>query len=261
MAFALSKLAALAMGRNRQRSQNPDLPVLRRADAHPDAPARKPIFAQSDFESASMFAPFAEPQSERAAWIDEPIPPMPGFALRPEAEAIWMPEPAQEAEPEFTDYEPVEEESAVPQSEWAPGDWPRETACATGFAPLPSALPETAPATRRIDLPSATIGSAALEHLSIAELADRLERGLARRAVASAAPASPQIVMPRAVAPVEAPPLAPSPVPPSPVMPLTGVIADMPVAQPVAVKAQVDMDIDEALRAALGTLHRISRDS
>lgn len=55
MGFALSKLSWLARGRERTRSGR-RIPALRRADAHPDAPARAPIFASRDFGGSSIFA-------------------------------------------------------------------------------------------------------------------------------------------------------------------------------------------------------------
>jgi hypothetical protein len=62
--------------------------------------------------------------------------------------------------------------------------------------------------------------------LSIGELTDRLERGLAQRSRKMSAP--------------------------------TGTIADMPVAPAVPVRASVEQDQDEALRAALGALRSMT---
>ena len=57
MGFALSKLTALAARRRGPANdREKDLPVLRRADAHPDAPVRQPIFASRDLGGESLFA-------------------------------------------------------------------------------------------------------------------------------------------------------------------------------------------------------------
>ena len=59
MGFALSRLADFARGRNRKGYE--DMPSLRRADAHPDAPPRQPIYAIRDLgEPAPMPSAIAE---------------------------------------------------------------------------------------------------------------------------------------------------------------------------------------------------------
>ncbi len=110
----------------------PAAPRLRRRDFHPDAPARRPIFAARDF---------GEPAP--------PCPPPPSWLAEAEPEQA-RPEP--EPEPEPAEARP---EAALPK-------------------PEPEPAPEPADA-----------GSA-----SLAELMERLERGLARRR-ARPAPASP----------------------------------------------------------------------
>ena len=54
MGFALSKLSWLTGGRKRTTARGW---TLRRADAHPDAPARTPIFASRDFSGLDIFTP------------------------------------------------------------------------------------------------------------------------------------------------------------------------------------------------------------
>jgi hypothetical protein len=87
--------------------------------------------------------------------------------------------------------------------------------------------------------PARSAARASLEGLSVAELADRLERGLSLRGIRHAVPE-------QAVA---AEPVKPQPLP---------VLARIPPAQPVPVRAAVDDDVDEALRAALGTLRKMT---
>lgn len=54
MGFALSRLTAFARRRGHPSDRFGE-PVLRRADAHPDAPARAPIFASRDFDGLDIF--------------------------------------------------------------------------------------------------------------------------------------------------------------------------------------------------------------
>lgn len=168
MGFALSKLTAFARGRSRGMSAD-SRPALRRADAHPDAPARAPIFANRDFDGLDIFNRVAG----RARAEGQPAVAMPSV---PET-----PSPSISAEPERLQPEPR-------------------------FGPAPAPAPTG--------------------HLSLTQLTERLERGLAQRVAAAAAPA-----------PTD-----------------RGVIADMPVAAAVPVRDAVEPDTDEALRAALGTL-------
>ncbi|HYG29806.1 MAG TPA: hypothetical protein VD887_06280 [Allosphingosinicella sp.] len=139
--------------------REPETPRLRRADVHPDAPARRPILAARELgEPGPAPAPFV---------FAEPAPPAPEAEIdQPEealelvdrveaaaAEPIW-PEPAPEPVPEA--------EQAAPVAEQTPA--------------APSAPAE----------PS--------EDASIAELMARLERGLARRLQQNAASVLPQAV-------------------------------------------------------------------
>ncbi|KEQ51922.1 hypothetical protein [Sphingobium chlorophenolicum] len=184
MGFALSKLNWLS--RDRRKSG----PALRRADAHPDAPARPPIFASRDFGGLDIFPRTApgrgEVEAEPAAEREE-MAPRAGLpiASRPEAlteeAAFARIQRALSTEPADADYEEV---SAPAQPQAAP------------VAPL-----------------------------TLSELTERLERGLAQRK-RMGRPAS--------------------------------VLADMPVEAPVPVRDHVEQDADEALRAALGTLRNMA---
>lgn len=220
--FAGSKLATLA----RRRAAGPPrpyaAPVLRRADAHPDAPARAPIFASRDFGGATIFASIADellPEAPvamvSAEGLDLPrapaplddadLPPIPGFAMDGgTAGAIALPVAG-------TDVAPV-----LPGPSFVPAF----------VAPVVEAAVEPPAA-----LPSGAnpdpVDARPLSTLSIGELTERLERGLSHRAPARAAAA------PR-------------------------VIAEMPVAEAVAVRPAVEPDLDEALRAALGTLRTMA---
>lgn len=234
MGFAFSKLTALARGRT---APEPDMPVLRRADAHPDAPSRPPIFASRDFDGLDIF-PRAESgrrslvanrEPERDSVVplgnlampSAPMPladeqlPQPAF-LRP-AGPFAAPTLVQDDVEEEIPFTEAVVEAVEPL--WTPQDTAPIAAAMATPTPAPISVPE--PATQPIrPAPLPTHG------LSISELTDRLERGLAHRSRKMSAPA--------------------------------GTIADMPVAPAVPVRASVEQDQDEALRAALGALRSMT---
>lgn len=202
MGFALSKLTALARGRSAPGGASHPAPAVRRADAHPDAPARAPIFASRDFDGLDIFTgPAPEPrrmaQPEIVAPTRDIITLDMPRAPQPLAEIELPPVPVF-AGPGFTP-------SFVAVSE-------PEGPVAQGPAPLAQATPVEPTDPRPIT------------SLSITELTERLERGLTQRGT-----------------------------PPAP-----RVIADMPIADPVPVRQIVEPDLDEALRAALGTLRTLA---
>lgn len=239
MGFAFSKLTALARGRA---ASEPDMPVLRRADAHPDAPSRPPIFASRDFDGLDIF-PRAESgrrslvanrEPDRDSVVplgkltmpDAPMPmaeeqlPEPAF-LRPAGPFTTPTLVQDEIEDEIGVEDGIADDILVPAPEpvWTPQ---QATPISSAMAPsIPAALSAPEPAVEPVrPAPLPTHG------LSIAELTDRLERGLAHRSRTMSAPA--------------------------------GTIADMPVAPAVPVRTSVEQDQDEALRAALGALRSMA---
>lgn len=193
MGFAFSKLTALARGR--AAPVECDAPMLRRADAHPDAPARAPIFASRDFGGADIFA---RPDAQRRPLVVHPEPEQDAIVPSAGLDMPSAPLPmAEEALPQPTFLRP-----AAPVAE-------------------PEAEPEAAASAAPLD-PIPTQG------LSITELTQRLERGLALR---SRTPAETGNVR---------------------------VIADMPVTPAVPVRDTVAQDADDALRAALGALRSMA---
>ncbi|HUD90547.1 hypothetical protein [Sphingobium sp.] len=254
MGFAFSKLTALARGRTTPVA-DADAPVLRRADAHPDAPPRLPIFASRDFDGVEIFArreSGRRPIAMHPEQASDPVRPTPGFA---------MPRVPVEQPAEVTPPQPVFQRPAFQHPVFAaPVSEPIEasvgatetTSCAQEvswadiepFAPEMLEEPEVIEEPEAIEeaiMPEAIAPEpfvmAAREMLtplplpthglSIAELTDRLERGLAsRRRSMSGRP--------------------------------TGVLADMLVAERVPVRKSVAPDADEALRAALGTLRSMA---
>ncbi len=234
MAFAFAKLTAFARGgRSRLGANGRDGVLARRtADLHPDAPPRRPIFASEDF-AGTDFAPPPVP----AIRAEEPV----GRSLRmPQSPAPLddIEVAAHLAQPE-AQAEPVEKVMAVmPMSFSAAAFDPVEAdATAVNADTIPAtASPEAEPAPanaggmlvadQRI---AAITPVASLENLSLEALAARFERGLSER---------------------------------QPTLPQTGyrpmTLAEMPAAAPVPVREAVDEDIESALQAALGTLHKMT---
>jgi hypothetical protein len=184
MGFALPKLNWLS--RSRPTGSRVSRPLARRADAHPDAPARAPIFASRDFGGLEIFPRIAPARVEQAE----------------------APEPEQQ--PVALSFTPVVEEAlSAPQ--------PIEAE----FEDISIAVPAP-PRAGRVEQPAP-----AAQMPSLAELTARFERGLADRVRSRVATAS-------------------------------DVIADMPIEQPVPVREEVEDDVDQALRAALGTLRAMA---
>ncbi|SER01293.1 hypothetical protein SAMN05518866_104112 [Sphingobium sp. YR768] len=223
MGFAFSKLTALARGRAMP-DAGVDMPSLRRADAHPDAPPRPPIFASRDFDGVEIFA---RPESARRPLVVNREPeaesPLPSATFaRPEAPLPEVEAPAPQPaflRPVQTYVEP--ERAVEPKQVFAaPVEDSFEPDFEDVIAPAPQPVePKLAP----LPLRQPTQG------LSVAQLTDRLERGLALRTRAT-------------VPSVES----------------TGVLADMAVPSAVPVRGAVEQDTDEALRAALGALRNLA---
>lgn len=214
MGFAFSKLTALARGR--AAANEADAPVLRRADAHPDAPPRPPIFASRDFDGLEIFG---RPEGSRRPLVANPEP-QPESVLPPPPTPLPFAMPSAPA--------PLSE-AELPQPVFA-----RPSAAAPALAEpprfaAPVAVPPPAPAVEAAPAPAPLPLRSPTQGLSVSELTERLERGLAQRSRATV------------------PPVA-----------MGGVIADMPAAQPVPVRDAVAQDTDEALRAALGALRSMA---
>ncbi|UZW55221.1 hypothetical protein NUH86_17405 [Sphingobium sp. JS3065] len=183
MGFALSKLNWLSRDRGKSG------PALRRADAHPDAPARPPIFASRDFGGLDIFARTAPGREEGKADVAPAAAPPVGLSI-----------------PGMPDEMTEESDFARLQRAFSP-----ESVDTDPEEIVASAQPQAAPAP--------------VAHLSLAELTQRLERGLAQRR-RMGRPAS--------------------------------VLADMPVEAAVPVRDHVEQGVDEALRAALGNLRNMA---
>ncbi|WP_241241975.1 hypothetical protein [Sphingobium algorifonticola] len=231
MGFALSKLTSFTRGGRRRATVTgleavEPMPVLRRADSHPDAPARRPIFASRDFDGTE---PFTRPLA----------PPAPDATEAPVETAI--PEAA------------VAEAPTPDEMLFGPDPAPSDHGEGFVMPRAPAPLDDHVLLTEAIVAQDDAVVRVSLDGLSLGELVDRFEQGIARRkALAQAAAAS------RRVANVlaetgRAPAISSG----------TGedampVLADIPPVPPVAVRSDVDKDIDAALRAALNSLQQMT---
>lgn len=152
-----------------------EAPRLRRADAHPDAPARRPLLARDLGEPLDLEAfPKAEPEEEPRSAEARPLP---AFLVpeAPEAELIAQVEP--QWEEEEAQWEPSEPEAA--QAEPEPELEPE-----AAFEPEPHA--ESQPLS---DLASQLPEAEAETDQSLAQLVNRIEFGVSRKR--QALPAAP----------------------------------------------------------------------
>jgi hypothetical protein len=155
-----------------------EAPRLRRADAHPDAPARRPLFAVRDLGEPLELEELAEPPAAEAPAEEAGHRPLPAFLI-PQGETP-APEPQAEAQPE---------PEAAPEPEPEPEPEARSD-------PEPPALSELA-----AQLPEA--GSRTDQSLS--QLVNRIEFGLSRKRQAIPAAEAP----PAEAAPAEGVPAEP----------------------------------------------------
>lgn len=155
-----------------------DVPVLRRADAHPDAPARRPLFANSD-----LGTPFLDVRAPVALTLDETpepvivVPAAPVIVLPPvEADLPTdLDQPLAKFDPHAIPDEPLEwfiSATPIVQPAVVQPDRPQTFAPTERFETfeLRPAAPKPGRARSETD-PSATIHS----------LLDRLEKSVARR--------------------------------------------------------------------------------
>lgn len=181
--FALTLLVGKRTIALQRRDGGDGVPVLRRADAHPDAPARRPVFAGRD-----LGTPFLEIKAEPAAPIEDRDLPLdldtpmatylspfdPPLAAPAPMPIVRLPEPA--AAPPISTFDPAADAAPAPLSTPAPKD-----------TPLPE--PRFAPH-ERIETfvmpPANTDPAAPLPQATIHDLLERLERGVARRQPAPA---------------------------------------------------------------------------
>lgn len=108
----MTALGRLPAPRKPEAEPEAEAPKLRRADAHPDAPARRPLLAR-DLGEPLELEDFPEaPAEEEPAFTEAEHRPLPAF-LVPQAPE---PQPAAQAEPEWAKAEPVPEPEPAPEA-------------------------------------------------------------------------------------------------------------------------------------------------
>lgn len=241
MGFALSRLTAMARG-GRQSPALQGVPTLRRADAHPDAPPRRPIFASEDFGAPDIFA-----RPVAAAVAAEPALIQPEQVAASEVLDTIAPAASVSIPPDMDEREEIVDGAGLPLP----------------AAPEPlsdSEISVTLAARLRAPMFTASRGNEPtdLDRLSIGELAERFERGLARRASVRGAAEAGDRTGALAMTPDDRPSPFMAATPSWPRTEAQPLLADIPAARPVPIRAKVDEDLDQALRAALGTLRMMA---
>jgi hypothetical protein len=162
----MAALGRLPAPRAHQTEPEAETPRLRRADAHPDAPDRRPLLARDLGEPLELDR-VAEPAVDEPDFAESDLRPLPGFLIPQEDQ----PEPVAEAEPEAPEFE------AEPEA-------PQEAAA----EPLPVAglaaqVPEEEEEEGEADQ-------------SLAQLVNRIEFGLSRKRQALPAVEQPAVEEP-----------------------------------------------------------------
>jgi len=141
-----------------------EAPRLRRADAHPDAPARRPLLARDLGEPLELDEVVEDPV-ETPPFPDSDLRPLPGFLIpqTPDLETEFVAEAeAEAAEPEAaTEFEPELESEPEPVAHAGPEPEAEPQPIAALAAQLPEAEPETGQ--------------------SLSQLVNRIEFGLSRK--------------------------------------------------------------------------------
>ncbi|HEY1605813.1 MAG TPA: hypothetical protein VGF77_09475 [Allosphingosinicella sp.] len=115
-------------------------PRLRRADAHPDAPSRRPLFAGRDLGDPYDDEPFdLEPETALAPDDGNELELKPETAYAPQPAANWEPEPHSRQAPAW---EPAPEPGHAAAPAWEPLPEP-EHAAAPAWEPEPQSEPQS----------------------------------------------------------------------------------------------------------------------
>lgn len=181
LVFGLMRLLdRVPAGRRGAAEPVPEVLRLRRADVHPDAPARRPLLAGRELgepePAEAETAPAPEPAEAEAEAAPAPAAPEPAI---PEFLAVRQPEEAVEAEPE-----PLELTAPAPEPEAAPAAAaPEPPAAAPEADPEPEPRPEVAKAQGGEE------AEAEEGEESLSKLMRRLESGIGRREAEPAKPA------------------------------------------------------------------------
>lgn len=165
--------------RKAQAEPEAEAPRLRRADSHPDAPARRPLLARDLGEPLDLEDFPEAPAEEEPAFAEAGLRPLPAFLVTQAPE----PEPVAEAEPDYGEAGPQWTESG---SEWdaAEPEWPARAEWAEA-EPAPEPRLET-----EDEFEPLPIGELAAQlpqvdeeetDQSLSQLVNRIEFGLSRK--------------------------------------------------------------------------------
>lgn len=203
------------------------VPVLRRADAHPDAPSRRPVFANRD-----LGTPFLEVRAPQAAASDdlieelideeEPVVSSLPSGIAPDAIPQDLDLPLSAFDPAAIRSAPMAEPAPQP----APGPDPETAAAPEAPVARPQifepgerfetfALSPAAPVTDPPPAVAAPVRAPRDTEATINALLERLERGVSDRAARPQAQ-QPTQLPPEAAQPIESEPSEPEPAPPPP---------------------------------------------
>lgn len=232
LVFALMRLLDRVPSRRSASEPVPEVLRLRRADAHPDAPARRPLLAGRELgepepaeaapDTAAPPVPAPEPAIPEFLAVRQPEEAVEDAAeAEPEAEPLDLTAPEADAEPlELTEPAPV---AALPEPAAPEPVVPEPVAIAPEpvavvpepAAAAPQAEPEPRPETGKAE--SAEEDEEAEEsEESLSKLMRRLESGIGRREAEPARPVrAKEQALPAAPAAEEAPAAAPDFVPPA----------------------------------------------
>lgn len=271
--FSLKRLLQKPKKKKNEVKDLSDLPNLREKDTHPDAPARQPIFADKDLGAPleTKIKPFDQPDADLEAAEAVQVDSTPEVAPAPFVmdKSLQSPEPLQPTQEMPLDLSgrisappaAAEAQSAAPTVDVNPAmvvEPDAQVATASPTAPEPISTVETIPAPLTAPQPEMVEQPKEdLSGLSILQLTERLEAGLDKLGQLqqfALQPASPSVSTPTTVAtaPVgmtvsssEAAPSAPP-----------ALKSVEPTQEEVEAKRQADMDA--ALKAALGTLEKMT---
>lgn len=212
--FVVVGTRTIVIGRTAEATEPGAVPVLRRADAHPDAPARRPLFAMED-----LGTPFLDVHARSAK--AEPEPDRGSFAMpRDEAIDVLVPVPSPD------DPRPIPDDLDIPLSAYDPAAIPvlltpppvAEPEPEPVFVPKPAPMArapklepgerietfELTPMVRReaagdpLPIRRDPVPAPAETEATVASLLERLERSVTARQVAPRpVPVSPPVAMPR----------------------------------------------------------------
>lgn len=268
--FSLKRLLQRPKKRKDEVKDLSDLPNLREKDSHPDAPARKPIFADKDLGTSlsSKIQPFdrqdSDPEDVAVKQVETAAEPVPApFVMDKSLQAAESGEHAEEAPLDLSGQ--VSVPTAAPETPATPPAAGDMKMVVDPVSEGPLNAPESVDAVSTVEAAPAPFAGPKpqfveqpkedLSGLSIAELTDRLEAGL-NKLTQFQQPVQPAVSAP---APVQADTPAAG-ISVSHSEPVHSTPPALKTVEPTQEEkdAQRQADMDAALKAALGTLEKMT---